>query len=88
MKIFLYKLLLLVLKTFGVIVFTVYFFRFLVYASGHLFGFYLKWQEITLTHEQRFFIHQLSDEIAFFCWISLTILLLVFPKMRKKFLFF
>ncbi len=72
----------------GVTAFTIYLFRFLVYASGRLFGLYLNWQEITLTHDQRFFIHQLADEVAFRGAIVLIIFLLLFPSIRKRFLFF
>ena len=67
--------------------FTIYLMRFLGYASSYLLGFYLDWQEITLTHDERFFIYQLSDYVRFYGGVVLIIFLLVFPKVRKKFLF-
>jgi len=66
---------------------TIYLMRFLGYATGKLLGFYLDWQGITLTHDERYFIYLLSDHVRFYGGVLLIIFLLVFPKVRKKFLF-
>jgi len=66
---------------------TIYLMRFLGYASGKLLGIYLDWQGITLTHDERYFIYLLSDYGRFYGGVVLIIFLLVFPKVRKKFLF-
>jgi len=66
---------------------TIYLMRFLGYATGKLLGFYLDWQGITLTHEERYLIYLLSDHVRFYGGVVLIIFLLVFPKVRKKFLF-
>ena len=66
---------------------TIYLMRFLGYATGKLLGFYLDWQGITLTHDERYFIYLLSDYGRFYGGVALIIFLLVFPKVRKKFLF-
>jgi len=66
---------------------TIYLMRFLGYATGKLLGFYLDWQGITLTHEKRYFIYLLSDYGRFYGGVALIIFLLVFSKVRKKFLF-
>ena len=66
---------------------TIYLMRFLGYASGKLLGFYLDWQGITLTHEERYLIYLLSDHVRFYGGVVLIIFLLVFPKVRKKFFF-
>ena len=70
-----------------VTVFTIYLMRFLGYASGKLLGIYLDWQGITLTHDERYFIYLLSDYGRFYGGVALIIFLLVFPNVRKKFLF-
>ena len=70
-----------------VTVFTIYLMRFLDYASSYLLGFFLDWQGITLTHEERYLIYLLSDYGRFYGGVLLIIFLLVFPKVRKKFLF-
>ena len=70
-----------------VTIFTIYLMRFLGYASGKLLGIYLDWQGITLTHDERYFIYLLSDHVRFYGGVLLIIFLLVFPKVRKKFLF-
>ena len=70
-----------------VTVFTIYLMRFLDYASSYLLGLFLDWQGITLTHEKRYFIYLLSDYGRFYGGVALIIFLLVFPKVRKKFLF-
>jgi len=66
---------------------TIYLMRFLGYATGKLLGFYLDWQGITLTHDERYFIYLLSDYGRFYGGVALIIFLLVIPKVRKKFLF-
>jgi len=66
---------------------TIYLMRFLDHASGYLLGLYLDWQGITLTHEERYRIYLLSDHVRFYGGVLLIIFLLVFPKVRKKFLF-
>jgi len=66
---------------------TIYLMRFLGYASGKLLGIYLDWQGITLTHDERYFIYLLSDHVRFYGGVLLIIFLLVFLKVRKKFLF-
>ena len=66
---------------------TIYLMRFLGYATGKLLGFYFDWQGITLTHDERYFIYLLSDHVRFYGGVLLIIFLLVFPKVRKKFLF-
>ena len=70
-----------------VFVFTFCLMRFLDHASGFLLGLYLDWQGITLTHEERYLIYLLSDHVRFYGGVLLIIFLLVFPKVRKKFLF-
>jgi len=70
-----------------VTVFTIYLMRFLGYASGKLLGIYLDWQGITLTHDERYFIYLLSDHVRFYGGVLLILFLLIFPKVRKKFLF-
>jgi len=70
-----------------VTVFTIYLMRFLDYASSYLLGLFLDWQGITLTHEERYFVYLLSDYVRFYGGVLLIIFLLVFPKVRKKFLF-
>jgi len=70
-----------------VFVFTFCLVRFLDHASGYLLGLYLDWQGITLTHEERYLIYLLSDYVRFYGGVLLIIFLLVFPKVRKKFLF-
>jgi len=70
-----------------VTLFTIYLMRFLGYASGKLLGFYLYWQDITLTHDERYFLYLLSDYGRFYGGVVLIIFLLVFPKVRKKFFF-
>ena len=66
---------------------TIYLMRFLGYASGKLLGIYLDWQGITLTHDERYFIYLLSDHVRFYGGVLLILFLLIFPKVRKKFLF-
>ena len=68
-------------------VFTFCLVRFLDHASGYLLGLYLDWQGITLTHEERYLIYLLSDYVRFYGGVLLIIFLLVFPNVRKKFLF-
>jgi len=70
-----------------VTVFTIYLMRFLGYAASYLLGLFLDWQGITLTHDERYFIYLLSDYGRFYGGVVLIIFLLVFPKVRKKFLF-
>ena len=70
-----------------VFVFTFCLVRFLDHASGYLLGLYLDWQGITLTHEERYLIYLLSDYVRFYGGVLLILFLLIFPKVRKKFLF-
>ena len=70
-----------------VFVFTFCLVRFLDHASDYLLGLYLDWRGITLKHEERYFLYLLSDYVRFYGGIALIIFLLIFPKVRKKFLF-
>ena len=83
-----FKLLKTALIIIGVTIFVIFLGISLDYAEGYLVGFYVDWQGITLTHEERYFIHLLSDYVRFYGGVLLIIFLLLFPRVRKKILFF
>ena len=62
--------------------------RILAYIGGNALSFYLDWNQITLSIEDRNLLFLITDALMFYSFVFLVLLLSIFSRLRRKILFF